>query len=87
MQPAWGETAPLLIDSHVHVFEQSPAFPFAAGARPPAEDASPAMLLELMRLNGVARTVIIQVSHYLWDNSYLANVLKRYANNSWVCAA
>ena len=36
------------------------------------------MLLELMKANGVAKTVIIQVIHYKYDNSYLADVLKRY---------
>lgn len=66
------------IDSHVHVFRHDPAFPFAPGAHPPAEDASAETLLSLMHANGVARTVIIQVSHYRWDNSYLASVLKRY---------
>lgn len=69
---------PLMIDSHVHVFKHDPHFPFAARAKPPAEDASVEMLLSLMRGNNVARTVIIQVIHYRWDNSYLANVLKRY---------
>jgi L-fuconolactonase len=67
-----------LIDSHVHVWKHDAAFPFAEGARPPAEDASAEMLLELMRANGVARTVIIQVIHYRWDNRYLADVLRRY---------
>jgi predicted TIM-barrel fold metal-dependent hydrolase len=71
---------PLMIDAHVHVFRHDPAFPFAAGANPPAEDAPPETLLELMRANGVARTVIIQVSHYKWDNRYLASVLKRHPN-------
>jgi L-fuconolactonase len=69
---------PLIIDSHVHVWKHDPQFPFAEGARPPAEDASAEMLLDLMRTNGVSRTVIIQVIHYKWDNSYLADVLKRY---------
>ena len=69
---------PLLIDSHVHVWKHDPAFPFAQGAHPPAEDASAEMLLDLMKANGVSRTVIIQVIHYKWDNSYLASVLKRY---------
>jgi len=32
-----------------------------------------------MRSNNVERTVIIQVIHYKWDNSYLADVLKRYS--------
>jgi predicted TIM-barrel fold metal-dependent hydrolase len=36
------------------------------------------MLLDLMKTNNVSRTVLIQVIHYLWDNSYLASVLKRY---------
>jgi L-fuconolactonase len=67
-----------LIDSHVHVFEHNPQFPFAPGAHPPAEDATPEKLLALMRANRVARTVIIQVIHYKWDNSYLLSVLKRY---------
>ena len=31
-----------------------------------------------MKANGVEKTVIIQVIHYRWDNSYLADVLKRY---------
>jgi len=69
---------PLMIDSHVHVWKHDPAFPFAKDARPPAEDASAEMLLDLMKVNGVSRTVIIQVIHYKWDNSYLADVLKRY---------
>jgi L-fuconolactonase len=66
------------IDSHVHVFERNPRFPFAPGAHPPAQDATPEKLLLLMRANGVARTVLIQVIHYKWDNSYLLSVLKRH---------
>src|SRR5258707_11680556 len=67
-----------LIDSHVHVWKHDPAFPFASGATPPAEDASVDQLLELMQSNQVLRTVLIQVIHYRWDNRYLASVLKRY---------
>lgn len=67
-----------LINSHVHVWKHDPAFPFAAGAHPPAQDASAEMLLDLMKANGVARTVIIQVIHYRWDNTYLSDVLRRY---------
>jgi L-fuconolactonase len=70
--------APLLIDSHVHVFERNAQFPYAPGAHPPAEDATPEKLLGLMHENGVARTVLIQVIHYKWDNGYLLSVLKRY---------
>ena len=75
---ATSTSGPLLIDSHVHVWKRDPAFPFASGANPPAEDASVEQLLDLMHANSVARTVIIQVIHYKWDNRYLASVLKRY---------
>jgi L-fuconolactonase len=67
-----------LIDSHVHVWKHDPAFPFAAGATPPPENASVDQLLELMQANQVLRTLLIQVIHYRWDNRYLAGVLKRY---------
>lgn len=67
-----------IIDPHVHVWKHDPAYPFAAGANVPERDAAPETLLELMKANGVARTVIIQVIHYKYDNRYLAGVLKRY---------
>jgi L-fuconolactonase len=67
-----------IIDPHVHVWKHDPQFPFAEGARPPERDATPDTLLELMKANGVERTVIIQVIHYRYDNRYLADVLKRY---------
>jgi L-fuconolactonase len=67
-----------IIDSHVHVWKHDPAFPFAQGANVPARDAAPETLLSLMKANGIARTVIIQVIHYRYDNSYLASVLKQH---------
>ncbi|HKW96322.1 MAG TPA: amidohydrolase family protein [Bryobacteraceae bacterium] len=68
-----------IIDSHVHVWKRDPRYPWAKETtRPPEKDATPEMLLALMRANGVARTVIIQVIYYRWDNSYLANVLREY---------
>lgn len=68
-----------LIDSHVHVWKRDPRYPWAKETKnPPAEDRSVEMLLDLMKANGVERTVIIQVIHYRWDNSYVADVLKEY---------
>src|SRR3954463_8306139 len=67
-----------IYDSHVHVWEHKPQFPFAAGAKVPDKDASPEILLRLMAENGIAKTVIIQVIHYRYNNSYLADVLRRY---------
>ena len=74
-----GQTPRHIIDSHVHVWKKDPRFPWAKETkRPPETDATPEMLLELMKANGVEKTVIIQVIHYRWDNSYLASVLQRY---------
>jgi L-fuconolactonase len=67
-----------IVDPHVHVWKHDPKYPFAEGARPPARDATPEMLLDLMKANGVSKTVIIQVIHYRYNNSYLADVLKQY---------
>jgi L-fuconolactonase len=67
-----------IIDPHVHVWKHDPEFPFAPGAHVPERDAAPETLIELMKANGVSRTVIIQVIHYRYDNRYLASVLKRY---------
>src|ERR1700682_5592815 len=67
-----------VIDPPVHVWKHNPAFPFADVARVPEREATPEMLLGLMKANGVQRTVIIQVIHYRYDNRYLASVLKQY---------
>jgi L-fuconolactonase len=71
-----------VIDSHVHVWKADPKYPWAKETtKPPATDATAEMLLDLMKANGVEKTVIIQVIHYRWDNSYLADVLKRYPSD------
>ena len=68
-----------IIDSHVHVWKNDPRYPWAKEtAKPPERDATPEMLLELMKANGVAKTVVVQYIGYRWDNSYAADVLKRY---------
>lgn len=68
-----------IIDPHVHVWKHDPRYPWAKETtHPPEKDATPVMLLDLMAANGVARTVIIQVIHYRWDNSYAAEVLRQY---------
>jgi len=67
-----------IFDPHVHVWKHDARFPFATGAKVPEYDATPEALLDLMKQNGIARTVIIQVIHYRYDNSYLAAVLRQY---------
>ena len=67
-----------ILDPHVHVWKRDPRFPYTQNRTPPAEDRTPEMLLDLMRQHGVDKTVIIQVRHYWYDNSYLASVLQQY---------
>jgi L-fuconolactonase len=68
-----------IIDPHVHVWVNDPRYPWAAETKnPPKRDATPEMLLELMRTNGVERTVIVQYIGYRWDNRYAADTLKKY---------
>lgn len=67
-----------IIDPHVHVWKHHPRFPFAPQAKAPDYDATPEELLKLMKANDVKKTVIIQVIHYRYDNSYLAAVLRQY---------
>ena len=67
-----------ILDPHVHVWKHDERFPFAPGANVPQYDATPELLVDLMKSNGVEKTVIIQVIHYRYDNSYLAAVLKQY---------
>jgi L-fuconolactonase len=68
-----------IIDPHVHGWKHDPEFPWAKETtHPPDGDATPEMLLPLMQQNGVERTVLIQFIGYRWDNSFVADVLKRY---------
>ena len=68
-----------IIDPHVHIWVNDPAYPWAAETtHPPAFDATPEMLLDLMAANGVERTVLVQPIQYRWDNRYVADALRRY---------
>ena len=68
-----------IVDPHVHVWKNDPAFPWPAeNPNPPSEDRTAEMLLELMAANGVEQTVLVQVIHYRWDNTYVAHVIERY---------
>lgn len=68
-----------VVDPHVHVWKRDARYPWAPETKqPPEYDATPETLLALMRANGVAGTVLIQVIHYRWDNRYTAAVLKQY---------
>ncbi|MFN7995592.1 MAG: amidohydrolase family protein [Bryobacteraceae bacterium] len=68
-----------IIDPHVHVWVNDLRYPWAAETKsPPRRDATPEMLLKLMKANGVERTVIVQFIGYRWDNSYALAALQKY---------
>jgi L-fuconolactonase len=68
-----------IIDPHVHIWTHNPKYPWAKETTtPPSNEASVEMLMELMKENGVERTVLVQYIGYRWDNSYVADTLKRF---------
>ena len=68
-----------IIDPHVHVWKNDPAFPWPVeNESPPTEDRNAEMLLEQMAANGVEKTVLVQTIYYRWDNSYVAHVVRQY---------
>ncbi len=69
-----------IVDAQIHVWANDPHYPWAPGTKdPPKEDRTPAMALELMKANGVDRTVIAQYIGYKWDNRYCLHSIKKYA--------
>jgi predicted TIM-barrel fold metal-dependent hydrolase len=77
--PLRGQAKPDLriIDSHVHVWKNDPRYPWPRElANPPKDDALPSTLLELMKANGVEKTVIVHVIHYRWDCRYTGDTIK-----------
>ncbi|MGH9404737.1 MAG: amidohydrolase family protein [Terriglobia bacterium] len=69
-----------IIDPHVHVWVNSRRYPWAKETKdPPKQNATPAMLLKLMKANGVERTVLVQYIGYRWDNRYIRDSVRRYS--------
>lgn len=70
------------IDAHVHVWTPDTVqFPLAQGflkenMKPPSF--TPEQLLEQARPCGVGRIVLIQMSFYRYDNTYMLDTMKRY---------
>src|SRR5260370_42340214 len=77
--PAMNAEPPALriIDPHVHVWKNDPHYPWPKDLKnPPKEDALPSTLLQLMKANGVEKTVIVHVIHYQWDCRYAGDTIK-----------
>ena len=79
-RPAAGARDPSrvrIIDSHVHVWKDDPRYPWPKELKkPPAENALPSTLLDLMQANGVEKTVIVHVIYYRWDCRYAGDAIK-----------
>ena len=72
-------TAPRVVDPHVHVWKNDERYPWPKELKdPPREDALPSTLLDLMKANGVEKTVLVHVIHYRWDCRYAGDVLKAH---------
>ncbi len=68
----------MIIDAHLHVWTDDYAkYPFSDG-RQAAEAGTAELLVETMETHGVDKAVIVQPIHYLYDNLYVADSLKRY---------
>jgi predicted TIM-barrel fold metal-dependent hydrolase len=68
-----------VVDAQIHVWINDPRYPWASGTKPPKENRTPAMALELMKANGVERTVIAQYIGYKWDNRYCLDSIRQNA--------
>ncbi len=68
-----------IVDPHVHVWVNDPAYPWPAeNTNPPKEDATAETLLDLMAANGISNTVIVHPMAYRWDCRYVGDVMKKY---------
>jgi predicted TIM-barrel fold metal-dependent hydrolase len=71
--------APRIVDPHVHVWKNDERYPWPKELKdPPREDALPSTLLDLMKANGVEKTVIVHVIHYRWDCRYAGDTIKAH---------
>ena len=70
----------MIIDSHLHVWsDDSDRYPFSPEIGPgPTQPGSVELLLETMAGVGVDRACLVQSIHYLYDNSYTADCLRRF---------
>lgn len=68
-----------ILDPHVHVWVNDPRYPWARETtEPPKDNETPSMLLDLMKANGVARTVLVQFIGYRWDNRYTLDSMRKH---------
>ena len=68
----------MIVDTHLHVWSSDyDTYPMEGG-RTSSEDGSAEFLNTRMAEAGVDKAVIVQPIHYLFDNSYVGDTLKRF---------
>ena len=73
-----------IVDAQIHVWINDPHYPWAAGTKnPPRENRTPAMALELMKANGVERTVIAQYIGYKWPPAIAVTLVATICSGRW----
>jgi L-fuconolactonase len=67
----------MIIDSHLHVWSDDPTrYPWEGKGTTEAGTAE--LLVETMAVSGVDKAVIVQPIHYVYDNTYVTDCLKKY---------
>ena len=68
----------MIVDTHLHVWSSDyDTYPMEGG-RTSSEDGSVEFLNTKMAEAGVGKAVIVQPIHYLFDNTYVGDTLKRF---------
>lgn len=71
-----------IVDSHMHVWSldmaRYPVKPPEPNVRPQTEDGSVERYIEEMKQDGVDLAVLVQPRQYGWDNSYIADCVRRF---------
>ena len=74
---------PLIIDTHMHVWANDVRrypfpHPYVADFKDAPHDATLEMLIDDMDRHGCTHAVLVQVIYHGWDNTYIADCVRRY---------
>ncbi|MCA9110842.1 MAG: amidohydrolase family protein, partial [Planctomycetaceae bacterium] len=74
---------PMIVDTHMHVWADDPKqypfpHPYSADFKEPMHPGTVEMLIEDMDKYGCTHAVLVQVIFHGWDNTYIADCVKRY---------
>lgn len=68
-----------IVDTHMHIWAKNlRKYPFSPGIKPPKIAGTVDLLVEEMDQFGIDYCVLVQVIYHRWDNSYVADCIKKY---------